>query len=273
MSEYSFRLSSYPILTEITTLPVRPAPPLSDCILALSGFPLDSGDDSSDEDLSKIVELLHTQIASTSVVHPPSTRPLPTSPIFACRLGKEILMPLGYKAAMDRWRVASPSTCHPLLPLEIPSSSTTPLPLSPSSTSPSPSLLPSSSRKRSRSPSPLLPPSVSPSPLPSPPPVAVPPPEPIELVGDYIETMRASLAFSMQETMTLRARVGLLEQHDVVTRDSLRIARGRITRATRMDIKDSIESREADRFEMDELRSRVQDIKASFWDHERHLGP
>ncbi|GJV17525.1 hypothetical protein Tco_1362848 [Tanacetum coccineum] len=31
--------------------------------------------------------------------------------------------------------------------------------------------------------------------------------------------------------MTLRARVGLLEQHDVVTRDLLRISRGRITRS------------------------------------------
>ncbi|GJQ93238.1 hypothetical protein Tco_0004377 [Tanacetum coccineum] len=36
---------------EITTLPVRPAPSSSDRILALSGYPLDSGDDSSDEDL------------------------------------------------------------------------------------------------------------------------------------------------------------------------------------------------------------------------------
>ncbi|GJU31547.1 hypothetical protein Tco_1175136 [Tanacetum coccineum] len=231
---------------------------------ALYGYPLDSGDDSSDEDLSETVESLHTQTASTSVVHPPSTRPLPTSHAFAHRPRKEISMPLGYTAAMDRWRVASPSTCHPLFPSKIPSSS------------PPPSLLPSSL--------PLPPPSVSPSSLPSPPP---PPPKHIESVGDDIETTRASLASVMQETMTLCARVGLLEQHNVVTRDSLRIARGRVTRsedseasraraeaaehqaetlhvslrAARMDVKDLIDPREADRFEMAELRSRAQDIE------------
>ncbi|GKF90478.1 hypothetical protein Tco_0274179, partial [Tanacetum coccineum] len=36
---------------EITTLPVRPAPPSPDHTPALYGYPLDSGDDSSDEDL------------------------------------------------------------------------------------------------------------------------------------------------------------------------------------------------------------------------------
>ncbi|GKG47386.1 hypothetical protein Tco_0506871 [Tanacetum coccineum] len=72
-------------------------------------------------------------------------------------------MPLGYRAAMDRWRAASPSTYHPLLPSKT------------SSSSPQPSLLPSSSRKRSRSPSPS-------------PPIAVPPPpEHIESVRDNIE--------------------------------------------------------------------------------------
>ncbi|GKC60575.1 hypothetical protein Tco_1088173, partial [Tanacetum coccineum] len=45
---------------EITTLPVRPAPPLPDHILALHGYPLDSGDDLSDEDLSETAESLHT---------------------------------------------------------------------------------------------------------------------------------------------------------------------------------------------------------------------
>ncbi|GJY66386.1 hypothetical protein Tco_0468624 [Tanacetum coccineum] len=56
--------------------------------------------DSSDEDLSETAESLHTQTASTAVVHLPPTRPLPTSP--ACRqLGKEISMLLGYRAAMD----------------------------------------------------------------------------------------------------------------------------------------------------------------------------
>ncbi|GKB13543.1 hypothetical protein Tco_0847466, partial [Tanacetum coccineum] len=83
---------------------------------ALYGYPLDSGDDSSDEDLSETAESLYTQTTSTSVVHPPPTRPLPTSPTFAYRSGKEISMPLGYRAAMDRWRATSPSTCHPPFP-------------------------------------------------------------------------------------------------------------------------------------------------------------
>ncbi|GKD65060.1 hypothetical protein Tco_1307168, partial [Tanacetum coccineum] len=96
--------------------------------------------------------------------------------------------------------------------------------------SPPPSLLPSLSRKRSRfpSPSPPPPPLVSSSPLPSP--IVLPPPEHIESIGDDIETLCASLASAMQEMMTLRVRVGSLEQHDVVTQESLRIARGRITR-------------------------------------------
>ncbi|GKG53923.1 hypothetical protein Tco_0555323, partial [Tanacetum coccineum] len=70
--------------------PVRSAPPSSDRISALFGYPLDSGNDSSDEDLSDTAESLHTQTASTSVVHSPPTRPLPTSPAFARRPGKEI---------------------------------------------------------------------------------------------------------------------------------------------------------------------------------------
>ncbi|GJV32242.1 hypothetical protein Tco_1392642 [Tanacetum coccineum] len=108
--------------------------------------------------------------------------------------------------------------------------------------------------------------------------------------------------------MTFHARVRLLEQHDVVTRDSPRIKRGRITRsqlrvvyaeqedveslraraetieqragtlhvslgAARMDVRNLIESREADRLKMAELRSRAHDIEAGLWDLERHLGP
>ncbi|GKC27256.1 hypothetical protein Tco_1034550 [Tanacetum coccineum] len=169
---------------EITNLPVIPAPPSPDRIPALYSYPLDFGGDSSDEDLSETSKSLHTQATSTLVVHPPSTRPLPTSPAFAYRPRKEISMPLGYRAAMDRWRAASPSTYHPLIPLKIPSSSSSPPSLLPSSSSPPPSLLPSSSRKRSKLPSP----SVSPSPLPS------PPLEHIESVGDDIETLRVSLA-------------------------------------------------------------------------------
>ncbi|GJR10236.1 hypothetical protein Tco_0792888 [Tanacetum coccineum] len=198
---------------EITTLPVRPAPPSPDRTPALYGYPLDSGDDSSDEDLSETAKSLHTQTASTSVVYPPPTRPLPISHPISPQPGKEISMPLGYRETMDRWRTASPSTYHPLLPSQIPSLSSPPSLLT-SSSLPPPSFLSSSSHKRSRSPLPSLPPSVSPSP--PPPPTAVPPPpEHIESVRDGIETLRASLESAMLETMTLRARVRSVEQHDV----------------------------------------------------------
>ncbi|GJV76657.1 hypothetical protein Tco_1508241 [Tanacetum coccineum] len=267
----------------------------------MSGYLLDSGDDSSDEDLSVTAESLHTQTASTSVVHPPSTRPLPTSLAFARRPGKEILIPLGYRAAMDRWRAAPPSTCHPLLPLEIQSSSSPPLPLLPSSSLLSPSLLPYSSHKRSKLPSPSLPPLVSPSP----PAAAVPPPPPehIKLVGDDIETLRASLASAMQEMMTLRARLRVeyaeqevRELREFWVTDGLKISelhsraeyaesrlKAEATKqrvktlqvslgAPRIDVRDLIKSCEADRFEVAKLRSRAKDIEASFWDLERHLG-
>ncbi|GJS80585.1 hypothetical protein Tco_0730466 [Tanacetum coccineum] len=230
---------------EITTLPVRPAPPSPTPTSALYGYRLDSDDDSSDEDLRK-----------------------------------EISMPLGYRAAMGRWRAAPSSTFHPLLPSEIPSSSSSPPSLLPSSTSPPTSLLPSTSRKRPTSPSPPLPPSVSPSPLPSPPPPVVPPPpEHIESTGDDIETLRASLASAMQETMTLRARVGLLEQHDVVTRGPPRIARVRITRSQLRAVYAEQEVRELrefwviDRLEIIELHSRVE-YAESYRErsHERQTG-
>ncbi|GKF42467.1 hypothetical protein Tco_0125809, partial [Tanacetum coccineum] len=153
-----------------------------------------------------------------------------------------------------------------LLPSEIPSLSSPPS-LLPSSSPPSPSLLPSSSGKRSRSPSP------------SPPLTAVPPPpEHIESVGNDIKTMRASLASAMQETMTPLARVGSLEQHDMVTRESLRITRGRLTRSqlraeyAEQEVRELREFRMTDKLEMAELQSRVQDIEASFWDLKRHLG-
>nr|GEU41695.1 hypothetical protein [Tanacetum cinerariifolium] len=126
---------------KITTLPVRPPPSSLDHTPDLYGYPLDSGDDLSDEDMSETTKSLHTQTTLTSVVHPPSTRPLPTSLAFARQSGKEILMPLGYRAAMDRWRAAPPSTCHPLLPSEIPSSYSPPLQLLPSSSLPSPLML------------------------------------------------------------------------------------------------------------------------------------
>ncbi|GJW98163.1 hypothetical protein Tco_0179971 [Tanacetum coccineum] len=80
--------------------------------------------------------------------------------------------------------------------------------------------------------------------MPDPPPsIAVPPQlEHVELIRDDIETLRASLTSAIQETMTLRTRVGSLDQHDVVTQESLRIARGIITR-----------------LEMAELRSQAQE--------------
>nr|GEV11668.1 putative reverse transcriptase domain-containing protein [Tanacetum cinerariifolium] len=128
---------------EITTLPIRTVPSSSDRIPTLFGYLLDSGDDSSKEDLSETAELLPAQPDSTLVFHPPPTRSLPTSPTFVCRPGKEIPMPVGSKAAMDRWRAAPSSTWYPLLPSELPSSSLPPS-LMPSSSSPSPPILPSS---------------------------------------------------------------------------------------------------------------------------------
>ncbi|GJX92872.1 hypothetical protein Tco_0347458 [Tanacetum coccineum] len=54
---------------EITTLPMRPVPPSPDRTPALYVYPLNSSDDSSDEDLSDTAKSLRTQSASTSVVH------------------------------------------------------------------------------------------------------------------------------------------------------------------------------------------------------------
>ncbi|GKG48912.1 hypothetical protein Tco_0513059, partial [Tanacetum coccineum] len=79
----------------VPTLSVRPALPSFYRIPALYGYLLDSGSDSSDEDLSETAESLHTHSASTSVVHSPPTRFLPTSFILASQPGKEISMPLG----------------------------------------------------------------------------------------------------------------------------------------------------------------------------------
>ncbi|GKE00052.1 hypothetical protein Tco_1388035 [Tanacetum coccineum] len=104
---------------EITTLSVRPTPSSSDRIPALSGYPLESGDDSSDKDLSETAKSLPAQTALTLVVHPAPTRSLLTSPAFARRPGKEIPMPLSYRAVMDRWRAAPLSTWYPLLPSKL----------------------------------------------------------------------------------------------------------------------------------------------------------
>ncbi|GJZ81436.1 hypothetical protein Tco_0646430 [Tanacetum coccineum] len=169
------------------------------CTPALYGYPLDSGDDSSDENMSETAKLLHIQTASTLVVHPPPTRPLPTSTAYCPSTGKDL----------DATRLQSSyGSIENCITIHL-------------------------------------------SPLPSPPPIAISPLEHIESVGNDIETLRTSLAFAMHETMTPRARVGSLEQHNVVTRESLRITKGRL--------------------KMTELRSRARDIEASFWDLERHL--
>nr|GEW97358.1 hypothetical protein [Tanacetum cinerariifolium] len=158
-------------------------------------------------------------------------------------------------------------------PSLIPSSSSPPL-LLPSSSSPPPTRLPSSSHKRSRSPSLPPLPSVSPPPLPS-----LPLLEHIELVGDDIEILRASLASAMQETATLRARVGLFEQHDVVTQDLLRIARGRITLSQLRAVYSEQEVRElrefwvTDKLEIKELCSRAECAESRLeQSHDRQTG-
>nr|GEW32986.1 hypothetical protein [Tanacetum cinerariifolium] len=138
---------------EITTLPVRPAQSSSDRIPALSGYPLDFGDDSSDEDLSDTAESLPAQTASTSIA-------------FTITTTISITITTTTTTTTITTTVAVPLT-----------------------------------------------------------------PEHIEPVGDDIKTQRASLASTMQDMMSLRTRVGLLEQHNVVTRDSLRIARGRIAQS------------------------------------------
>nr|GEW36291.1 hypothetical protein [Tanacetum cinerariifolium] len=63
---------------EITTLPVRPAPPSPDQTPTWYGYPLNSSDDSSNEDLSETAKSLHTQTASTSRSRSPSPS-LPTT--------------------------------------------------------------------------------------------------------------------------------------------------------------------------------------------------
>ncbi|GJX25465.1 hypothetical protein Tco_0231761 [Tanacetum coccineum] len=154
---------------EVTTFPVRPAPPSPDYVLTLLDYSLDSDldsdpleDDSPGEDLTETVESLHTHTTLTSVVYP--------------------------------------------LPSLLPSSSLLP-----------PSLLPSLSHKRPRSPSP------SPPSVPSLPSVLPPPPERIELVGDDVQTLCASLASAKQETVTLCARVRGLELRDFRVTDRLEI--------------------------------------------------
>nr|GFA14966.1 hypothetical protein [Tanacetum cinerariifolium] len=85
---------------EITILLIRPTPPSLDHTSALYGYPLDYGNDSSDDDPSDAAKSLNTQSASTSVVHPSPNQSLSTSLVLASQLGKEIPMPLGYRETM-----------------------------------------------------------------------------------------------------------------------------------------------------------------------------
>nr|GEW89810.1 hypothetical protein [Tanacetum cinerariifolium] len=67
---------------EITTLPVRPAPPSSDRTLALYDYPLDSGDDLSNEDLRKEILTSPPSLLPSSYSPPsllPSSSSLPPS--------------------------------------------------------------------------------------------------------------------------------------------------------------------------------------------------
>ncbi|GKA88939.1 hypothetical protein Tco_0810751 [Tanacetum coccineum] len=67
-----------------------------------------------------------------------------------------------------------------------------------------------------------------------------------------------------QETVTLRAKVESMEQHDVVTRDSLRIARGRIIQLqlravyAEQEVRELQDFRVTDRLKILELRSRAE---------------
>ncbi|GKC85490.1 putative reverse transcriptase domain-containing protein [Tanacetum coccineum] len=89
---------------------MRPVPPSPDHTPALYVYPPNSGDDSSDEDLSDTAKSLHTQSTSTSVVHPSPTQSLPTGLVLANQPEKEIPILLGYNVAMNRWRATPSST-------------------------------------------------------------------------------------------------------------------------------------------------------------------
>ncbi|GJT98624.1 hypothetical protein Tco_1094142 [Tanacetum coccineum] len=231
---------------EVTTLLVRPAPPSPDYVAASPDYSPDSDldsdlskDDSPGQDQTETAESLPTQITLTSVVHlpPPSLFPSSSSPPPSLLPSSSSPPPLLLPSSSLPPPSLLPSSSLPP-PSLLPSSSSPPPSLLPSSSSsPPPSLLSSSSRKRSRSPSPLpsltvpLPPPAVPLPPPAVPlPPTVVPPEHIESVGDDVKTLHARLTFDEQGSVTLRAKVESLEQHDVVTSESLRIARGGITR-------------------------------------------
>ncbi|GJU06379.1 hypothetical protein Tco_1122809, partial [Tanacetum coccineum] len=81
-------------------------------------------------------------------------------------------------------------------------------------------------------------------------------------IGVRSRTRRTDM--TEQDIEASRAMAEAAEQRAATLQVSLR--------AARMDVGDLTESREADRFEMAELRSQAQDIETSLWDLERHLG-
>nr|GEX68302.1 uncharacterized protein [Tanacetum cinerariifolium] len=92
---------------------MRLVPQSPDDTPALYIYPLNFGDDSSDEDLSDTAKSLHTQSASTSVVHTSPTQSLPTCLVLANQPKKEIPMAVGYRhgpSENEEW------TSFPLFP-------------------------------------------------------------------------------------------------------------------------------------------------------------
>ncbi|GJT05606.1 hypothetical protein Tco_0840068 [Tanacetum coccineum] len=91
-----------------------------------------------------------------------------------------------------------------------------------------------------------------------------------EKIDDDIKTLQASLESVEQELVTLRAIVRTLKQHDEVTRESLRIARDRITLlqieavVTKQLASDLQDAQVTYRLEITELRRRVEDRRYSF---------
>ncbi|GJT55440.1 hypothetical protein Tco_0990494 [Tanacetum coccineum] len=97
---------------EVTTFPVRPAPPSPDYVPTLLDYSPDSDldsdpleDDSPGEDLTETVESLHTHTTLTSVVHPLSSL-LPSLSLLP-----PLLLP-----SLSHKRPRSPSPSPPSIP-------------------------------------------------------------------------------------------------------------------------------------------------------------
>ncbi|GKD59625.1 hypothetical protein Tco_1297134, partial [Tanacetum coccineum] len=80
---------------------------------------------------------------------------------------------------------------------------------------------------------------------------------------DEVRTQRAMMTKQVVEALC--ARDEAIEKRA----EALHISLG----AAQMDVTNLMESCRADRLETTELRSRAQDIEASIWEIERHLGP